>query len=59
MFIVSFYSYKGGVGRTATLLNTAWFMALRGRRIALLDLDLEAPRLSFANAAGSGESTID
>jgi len=49
MFIVSFYSYKGGVGRTATLLNTAWFMALRGRRIALLDLDLEAPGLSFAN----------
>lgn len=49
MFIVSFYSYKGGVGRTATLLNTAWFMAMRGRRIALLDLDLEAPGLSFAS----------
>lgn len=49
MFIVSFYSYKGGVGRTATLLNTAWHMAQRGRRIALLDLDLEAPGLSFAN----------
>lgn len=48
MFVVSFYSYKGGVGRTATLLNTAWYMALRGRRIALLDLDLEAPGLSSA-----------
>lgn len=48
MYIVSFYSYKGGVGRTVSLLNTAWTLAERGRKVALLDLDLEAPGLSSA-----------
>ncbi len=48
MFVVSFYSYKGGVGRSVALLNTAWNLALRGWRVALLDLDLEAPGLHKA-----------
>jgi Mrp family chromosome partitioning ATPase len=58
MFIISFYSYKGGVGRTATLLNTAWYMALRGRRVALLDLDLEAPGLSSACLLGDPDKPV-
>lgn len=48
MFIVSFYSFKGGVGRTVALLNSAWHLASRGSRVALLDLDLEAPGLQSA-----------
>lgn len=48
MFVVSFYSFKGGVGRTVTLLNAAWHLARRGSRVALLDLDLEAPGLHQA-----------
>ncbi|MBU0501236.1 MAG: hypothetical protein KJ558_04625 [Gammaproteobacteria bacterium] len=54
MFVTSFYSYKGGVGRTACLLNTAWLMALRGRKVMMLDLDLEAPGLSSAHLKSSG-----
>ncbi len=53
MFVVSFYSYKGGVGRTVSLLNTAWHLAEQGRRVVLLDLDLEAPGLGSARLKSS------
>lgn len=43
--IITFYSFKGGVGRTTTLLACAWQLAKDGKRIALIDLDLEAPGL--------------
>ncbi|MEU8032172.1 hypothetical protein AB0C13_26635 [Streptomyces sp. NPDC049099] len=43
--IVTFYSYKGGVGRTMALANTAWIMASQCRRVLVVDWDLEAPGL--------------
>jgi len=43
--IVTFYSYKGGVGRTATLANAAWVLASSGFRVCMIDWDLEAPGL--------------
>ena len=43
METVAFYSYKGGVGRTLLVANTAQFLALSGRRVVVLDLDFEAP----------------
>src|SRR5262245_25635382 len=43
--IVTFYSYKGGVGRTMTLANVAWNLASNGRRVLAIDWDLEAPGL--------------
>lgn len=45
METVAFYSYKGGVGRTLLVANTAQFLAMAGRRVVALDLDLEAPGL--------------
>src|SRR5579859_3525543 len=45
MFTVTFYSYKGGVGRTMALANTAHRLSARGKRVFLLDFDLEAPGL--------------
>ncbi|MFM6114872.1 MAG: ParA family protein [Sphaerospermopsis kisseleviana] len=45
---VTFYSFKGGVGRTTALAHVAWILALRGRKIVAVDLDLEAPGLSTA-----------
>ena len=47
MKTITFYSYKGGVGRSMTLANVAWRLAAKGKRIAVLDLDLEAPGLSL------------
>lgn len=42
---VAFYSYKGGVGRTLALANCARDLAAGGKKIVLLDFDLEAPGL--------------
>lgn len=44
--IITFYSYKGGVGRTMALANTAWILAANGKRVLAVDWDLEAPGLS-------------
>ena len=41
--IISFYSYKGGVGRTVALIQTANLLAAKGKKVALIDLDIEAP----------------
>jgi MinD-like ATPase involved in chromosome partitioning or flagellar assembly len=43
--VVTFYSYKGGVGRTFTLANIAILLARWGHRVLTIDWDLEAPGL--------------
>ncbi|MEV7013603.1 FxSxx-COOH system tetratricopeptide repeat protein [Streptosporangium sp. NPDC051022] len=43
--IVTFYSYKGGTGRTMALANTAWILASSGKRVLVVDWDLESPGL--------------
>ncbi len=43
--VVTFYSFKGGVGRTMALANVAWILASRGKRVLAVDWDLEAPGL--------------
>jgi MinD-like ATPase involved in chromosome partitioning or flagellar assembly len=42
---VVFYSYKGGVGRTTALIQTAFQLARQGKRVVLVDMDVEAPGL--------------
>jgi len=41
--IITFYSYKGGTGRSMVLANVAWILAMLGRRVLVIDWDLEAP----------------
>lgn len=43
--IVTFYSYKGGTGRTMALANVAWILAANGYRVLAVDWDLESPGL--------------
>lgn len=43
--VVTFYSYKGGVGRSFTLANVAVLLARWGYRVLTIDWDLEAPGL--------------
>jgi tetratricopeptide (TPR) repeat protein len=51
-FWVTFYSYKGGVGRTMALANVAAKLAQEGRRVLLIDFDLEAPGLDAFEGLG-------
>ncbi|MDA1051265.1 MAG: AAA family ATPase [Planctomycetota bacterium] len=44
--VFTFYSFKGGVGRSMAVLNVAYALAGRGRNVLVLDMDLEAPGLS-------------
>jgi MinD-like ATPase involved in chromosome partitioning or flagellar assembly len=43
--IITFYSYKGGTGRTMALANVGWILAAAGYRVLVIDWDLEAPGL--------------
>lgn len=45
MFCVTFYSFKGGVGRTLALANCAVQLAKSGKKVLVVDFDLEAPGL--------------
>jgi hypothetical protein len=42
-YVTTFYSFKGGVGRTTLLVNAAYSLAEHGERVLVWDLDLEAP----------------
>ncbi|MEU3643209.1 AAA family ATPase [Lentzea sp. NPDC034063] len=43
--VITFYSYKGGVGRSFTMANIAVLLARWGYRVLTIDWDLEAPGL--------------
>jgi len=43
--IITFYSYKGGTGRSMAVANLAWVLATNGKRVLLIDWDMEAPGL--------------
>lgn len=43
---IVFFGLKGGVGRSTALCMTAWGLARQGKRVLLLDFDLESPGLS-------------
>lgn len=42
----TFYSLRGGVGRSTALAHTARLLANEGRKVVCLDMDLEAPGLA-------------
>lgn len=55
--IVSFYSYKGGVGRSTTLAAFASYHARRtGAKVLIIDCDFEAP--GFSNFYGMDEQDL-
>jgi MinD-like ATPase involved in chromosome partitioning or flagellar assembly len=45
LYVITFYSFKGGVGRTMALVNVAAELVRRGRKVLVVDFDLEAPGL--------------
>src|SRR5687767_3973408 len=62
MYVTTFYSFKGGVGRTQALVNVAFELARKGRRVLLVDFDLEAPGLDtfeFPERIKNGKGVLD
>ena len=57
MYVTTFYSFKGGVGRTMALVNVAVELARRGRRVVAVDFDLEAPGLDTFDLGRPGDKT--
>jgi tetratricopeptide (TPR) repeat protein len=47
MKTITFYSYKGGVGRSLALSNVAMQLSQFKKKVVVLDFDLEAPGLHF------------
>lgn len=43
--VITFYSYKGGVGRSMALVNVATLLSKWGKKVLMMDWDLEAPGL--------------
>lgn len=55
MKTITFYSYKGGVGRTLVVANVAKYLAQFGLSVVALDFDLEAPGLHHKFALDGDE----
>ncbi len=60
---IAFLNYKGGVGKTSLIVNTAASLARRGMRVLLMDFDTQSnasiwlmklDRWNKINAAGAG-----
>ncbi|QMM94479.1 AAA family ATPase [Citrobacter freundii] len=50
--VVTFFSYKGGVGRTTSLSLTATYLSRKGKKVFVIDCDFEAPGLiNFFNSS--------
>jgi chromosome partitioning protein len=48
--IIGVLSQKGGVGKTTIAINTAATLALRGRRVLLVDADPQGSSLAWSSA---------
>lgn len=58
MYTTTFYSFKGGVGRSLALVNAGVELAKRGRRVLLVDFDLRAPSLGTYDALKSRKTGL-
>jgi cellulose biosynthesis protein BcsQ len=60
--IVSFYSYKGGTGRSMALANVAYLIAsdssYGSKRVLMIDWDLEAPGLERYFSSGTARDEM-
>lgn len=57
--ITTFFSFKGGVGRTTALAACAWQLASEGAKVVVIDLDLEAPGAGALLGAQTERGIVD
>jgi MinD-like ATPase involved in chromosome partitioning or flagellar assembly len=58
MTTITFYSYKGGTGRSLALANAAVYLANLGFKVVAIDFDLEAPGLHYKLLRNSDRSHL-
>ena len=58
MRTITFYSYKGGVGRSLLVANAARYLSTLGKKVFALDLDLEAPGLHYKFELGVNADSV-
>jgi MinD-like ATPase involved in chromosome partitioning or flagellar assembly len=51
--VISFYSFKGGTGRTTTAANVAADLARRNKNVVVIDLDIDGPGLEIVFGANN------
>lgn len=54
MKTVTFFSYKGGTGRSLAVANASRYLARLGFKVVAMDFDLEAPGLPYKFRSASG-----
>ncbi|WP_417798948.1 KGGVGR-motif variant AAA ATPase [Terasakiella pusilla] len=59
MYVVTFYSFKGGVGRSQALVETAAQLSLAGKKVLVVDFDLEAPGLDMMLDARPNKGVVE
>ena len=57
--VLGFFSGKGGTGKTTLAVNTAIFLAREGKRVMLLDLDLQCGDVAISLDADAKYSIVD
>jgi hypothetical protein len=55
--VISFYSYKGGVGRTTLCAITALELSQMNQKVVVIDTDIEAPGLAFQFFGKGGKAS--
>lgn len=58
--VVTFYSFKGGMGRTTALAAVALCLCAKGKNVLMVDTDVEAPGLAslFQNKEGINKAGV-
>ncbi|MBF0509859.1 MAG: hypothetical protein HQK57_13160, partial [Deltaproteobacteria bacterium] len=61
MQTITFFSYKGGTGRSIAVANAARYLTRLGFKVAVMDFDLEAPGLhyKFSQAADGAPVAVE
>ena len=55
MSIVSVHSYRGGTGKSNTTANLAALLALNGRRVGVVDTDIQSPGIHILFGLTEGD----
>ena len=55
--VVSIIIEAGGAGKTNTTLHTAWELAMRGKKVLMIDMDGQSGNLTFFTGVSVNDDT--